>query len=156
MSEAEHKRLQKMLMAQWRRETLGFQFDPEPQMDIRWEEEFSSCDYDSEDLHSSVDSDSSSDEASTDFEDDFDAEQPDMYVIEDATGSADPAAAKVSDGAEETATAGGSEENAELPVDETQPTSGADVGNSEAGATTDVHLAQCFVLHVALFFSYEC
>ena len=44
---------------------------------------------DSEDLHSSVDSDSSSDEASTDFEDDFDAEQPDMYVIEDAAGSAD-------------------------------------------------------------------
>ena len=113
-------------MAQWRRETLGYQFDPEPGMDIRWEEEFSSCDYDSQDLHSSVDSDSSSDEATTDYEDDFDAEQPDMYVIEDHVTAGAVAAVPVPDGAEKTDTAPRCEENAEVPVVDAQSSSDED------------------------------
>ena len=57
------------------------------------------------------------------------------------------------DGAEKTAAATGSEENAELPVVDTQPTSAGDVGNSEAGATTDVRLAPCCPTYCVLYFS---
>ena len=59
---------QKVLMAQWRRTTLGFAFDPEDHMDIQWQEEYSSEDYDSEDLHSEPRSDDSPLESSTEEE----------------------------------------------------------------------------------------
>ena len=60
--------LQKSLMSQRRRQTYGCQFDPEVSGDIAVREEYVSDDYDSDDLHSSVEGDSSDDEKSSDDE----------------------------------------------------------------------------------------
>ena len=78
---------QKTLMAKWRRRTLGFAFDPEPDMDIQWEEERSSGDYDSEDEHSSVEGDSSEDELTTEGEDDL--EEAETVEVEGQAGKTD-------------------------------------------------------------------
>lgn len=51
-------------MMQRKRETLGFAFDPTVDDDIHMSEEYSSSDYDSDDLHSSVHGDSSDDVSS--------------------------------------------------------------------------------------------
>lgn len=44
-------------MAQRNRETYGFSFDPVGEDDLKWDEEFSSADYDSDDIHSSIEGD---------------------------------------------------------------------------------------------------
>ena len=64
--------LQKMLMAKWKRRTVGYPFDPEQDMDMDWEGEWSSCDYDSDEEHSEVLGDSSEHEDTTEGEDDLD------------------------------------------------------------------------------------
>ena len=61
-------------MAKWRRKTLGFPFDPEQDMDVQWEEEPSSGDYDSSDVHSEVLGDTSEDEETSEGEEDVDEE----------------------------------------------------------------------------------
>ena len=49
---------------------MGFPFDPEQDMDIEWEDEYSSCDYDSDEQHSVVLGDSSEHEDTTEGEED--------------------------------------------------------------------------------------
>ena len=46
--------LQKVLMQQRKRQTFGVPFDADEGEDIKWDEEFSSGDYDTDDVHSSV------------------------------------------------------------------------------------------------------
>ena len=46
--------LQKMLMQKRKRQVNGVPFDPTPEEDILWADEYSSADYDSDDIHSEV------------------------------------------------------------------------------------------------------
>ena len=46
--------LQKMLMQKRKRQVNGVPFDPTPEEDILWADEYSSADYDSDDIHSQV------------------------------------------------------------------------------------------------------
>lgn len=56
---------QKGILAQRRREVLGFHFDPLEDDDIKWEEEFSTDDFDSSDDHDYAFGDSTTDGTTT-------------------------------------------------------------------------------------------
>lgn len=62
--------IQKALLAKRRRETLGFNEEDE-QGDIKFEEEFCSSDYDSDDLHEAAFGDNTTDGVTTDDEGNF-------------------------------------------------------------------------------------
>ena len=64
---------QKMLMAQWRRTVLGFAYDPDDEFDIKWKDEFSGEDFDSDEIHSEPRSDDSPEESTTDEDEEEDA-----------------------------------------------------------------------------------
>ena len=71
---------QKVLMSKWRRVVQGYAYDPTPEMDIHWSEEYSSDDRDSEDLHSEPRSDDSPDDPTTD--DDYVEPEPPLSFVE--------------------------------------------------------------------------
>ena len=57
-------------MAKRKRNLYGFPYDPLQEEDILWEDEYSSGDYDSDEIHSSVASYTTDNELTTDEEDD--------------------------------------------------------------------------------------
>ena len=75
-------------MAKWRRTVLGHAYDPTPDLDIHWSDEYASDDRDSEDLHSEPRSDDSDDDPTTD--DDYEEPEPPLafqeVVVEEPAG----------------------------------------------------------------------
>ena len=67
-------------MAKWRRTVLGHAYDPTPDLDIHWSDEYASDDRDSEDLHSEPRSDDSDDDPTTD--DDYEEPEPPLAFQE--------------------------------------------------------------------------